>query len=141
MERSLVPFATIALIVASIVLSTGWMKAAEQADTKTQQCEARQRKRVIDIPRITVGLNIEYRGEVIIEMSRLTASDNKIDALYERLVKDHKTTCDASLVCLDNLIVLELVGNLDSNHVNLIVNTAWAAGYDVVASPRRNRTW
>ncbi|MDQ3340377.1 MAG: hypothetical protein M4D80_34905 [Myxococcota bacterium] len=130
------------LIVACVALARGWMQVAEQAGVETQKCESRQRKRVADIPRIIVGTDIVYRGEALISVNALRSrSVARIDELYDRLKLDRRTDCDASVVCLDNLIVLELVTSLDAQLANLIVNTAWAAGYDVIASSPRNNTW
>ena len=130
------------LIIACTALARGWMQVAENAALETQKCEGRQRKRVADIPRIVVGTDIVYRGEALISVDKARSQSlARIDALYDRLKRDRRTDCDASLVCLDNLIVLELVTSLDTPLANLIVNTAWAAGYDVIASSPRNNTW
>jgi hypothetical protein len=135
--------AGVILIVACTALARGWMQVAEQAAVETQKCEGRQRKRVADIPRIVVGNDIVYRGEVVVSVASLRDGHAvaRIAPLYHRLRRDRRTDCDASLVCLDNLIVLELVTSLDTTLANQIVNTAWAAGYDVIASAPRNNTW
>jgi hypothetical protein len=131
------------LIVACTALARGWMQVAEKAAVETQKCEGRQRKRVADIPRIVVGHDIVYRGESLVPVASLRNGNAtaKIDPLYHRLRRDRRTDCDASLVCLENLVVLELVTSLDTDLANLIVNTAWAAGYDVIAASPRNNTW
>jgi len=143
--RNLVFFAAgVALIVACCALAMGWMRVAEDAAAETQLCERKNRRRVAEIPRIVVGTHIVYQNEVLLPVDALRHEDSptfKIDKLFERLEKDHHSTCDASQVCLDNLVVLVLDGEIESRIVNKIINTAWAAGFDLVASPQRNNTW
>lgn len=142
--RSLVLVAAaITLIAACCLLATGWMKTAEDAAAETQRCELRQRKRVADVPRITIGLNVVYRDEVIAPVDALArAGGFTIDALYKRLKRDRRSDCDPSVVCLDNLIALQLTASTSNSVVDMIVQTAWAAGYDIVVTPvPNNKTW
>lgn len=136
--------AGVALIVACCALAMGWMRVAEDAAAETQLCERKNRRRVAEIPRIVVGTHIAYQNEVLLPVDAVRHEDAptfKIDVLYERLQRDHRENCDASHVCLDNLVVLVLEGEIESRIVNKIINTAWAAGFDIVASPQRNKTW
>jgi len=136
--------AGLALVIACSALALGWMKVAEDAGAEVQRCEARQRKRVADIPRITIGIDITYRDKPIVsvaDLRNLDAPGIKIDVLFEILDKERRKTCDASHICLDNLLVLETVAEIDSRIVNRIVRTAWAAGFDIVMAPPRNNTW
>lgn len=141
--RAFVLAAVAALIVACGALALGWKQVAEDAAGQATRCEQQQRKRVADVPRITVGLDIAYRGEVVASVTEPSRDDfAKIDALYEVLVKDRRPRCDASLVCLDNLVVLEAIGSIQGYVIDRIVRTAWLAGYDVVvAPPHRAGTW
>jgi hypothetical protein len=130
------------LIVACSALAVGWRNVAEEATARTAQCERRQRTRVADIPRIVVGIDIQYRGEPVISVAELRdIRTPHITALYQRLRRERRTSCDVAHVCLDNLVVLELVASIDDISTNLIIRTAWAAGYDIIASPPRNTTW
>lgn len=140
----MIVIAAVVLIIACTALAVGWKNVAEQAVARTAQCEARQKKRVADIPRIVVGLDIKYRGEVVLptaDVRNFASPTVPITPLYQRLVRDRRTTCDVAHVCLDNLVVLELVASLDHISTELIVRTAWAAGYDIIKSPPRNTTW
>ena len=136
--------AGITLIAACCLLASGWSKVAEDAAIATERCELRQRKRVADIPRLTVGRDIVYRDEVLISVENLQRRGLgwTISELYERLERDRRTDCDPSRLCLDNMVALELTAGLDSTLVESIVRTAWAAGYDIVSTPPPNpRTW
>jgi hypothetical protein len=138
--------AALVVMIACSVLAAGWMKTADQAVVATKRCEARHRKRVLDLPRITVGLEIKFQGKAFADTLDLQHVDNpsmKFEPLFEVLQRHRKatSTCDASLVCLDNLLVLETHATVQSDIVNIIVRTAWLAGYDIVIAPPRNNTW
>jgi hypothetical protein len=132
----------VVLAVACIVLARGSMLATEEAERATARCEARTWKRALDVPKITLGLDLKYRGKWVIAVADIPRDAPKIDALHWVLSQERDTTCDPSKLCLDNVVVIETWDNVDSYLVNLITKTAWIAGYDVIlAPPRTATTW
>jgi hypothetical protein len=136
--------AALVVMIACSVLAAGWMDMADQAVAATARCEARQRKRVLDLPRISVDRDIKFRGLSVARSFDLHIDSPmmKFEPLLEVLQADHMatSTCDANLACVDNLLALETADTVPSDVLNLVVRTAWAAGYDVVIVPRRD-TW
>ena len=133
--------AGIVLIAACGALALGWKDVAEDAMRQTEVVKEKQRKRVADLPRIVVGFrDITFRGEPMTTLEELSNA-NSLDRLLERLERDRKTQCDASRICLDNIVVLENVLGPSSGVTDRVVRTAWAAGYDIVHAPPRNETW
>lgn len=117
------------------------MAEAEEAHRATERCEARSWKRVLDIPKITIGLDVRFRGTPVIAVRDIPDAVT-IEALRRVLADERNTTCDPSKLCLDNVVVVETWDNVDSLLVTRITTTAWVVGYDVIlAPPRRPGTW
>ena len=133
--------AGIVLIVACSALALGWKGVAEDAMRQTEAYKAKQRKRVVDLPRIVVSFNdITFRGEPMAKLTELN-TDGGLDKLLRRLEGERRTDCDVAHVCLDNIVVLESLLGPGTMGLEKLVRTAWAAGYDIIESPPRNETW
>jgi hypothetical protein len=139
--RNLVVGACLTMLVACGALAWGWMRMAETAATATRQCELRRNRRLAAVPDIVLANGqIKYRGDVIATFSESVNESPtfKIDALFERLRKDLKSTCDSDEICLDSLVTLNVPFGTPEVLIAKIVNTVWAAGYDVVHVPDRD---
>ena len=134
--------ALVVLSIACVVLARGSMTATEEAQRATRRCEDRTWKRVLDIPRITLGIDLKFRDKWVVAVSDIPRDAVKIDALYRVLFAERDTRCDPSKLCLDNIVVIVTWDTVDSFLVNLITKTAWIAGYDVILAPPSNaNTW
>ena len=134
------------LIFACSLLAYGWKHIAEDARAAEQACIATSRVRVSALPRIDLGANLSYRNRMIGSTRDFIQDDSptfKIDELFEQMDRDNvgRPVCEPYNVCLDHLVALRF-DDTDIRAVRKVVNTAWAAGFDVVLRPQHDqRTW
>lgn len=132
------------LIVACSALAMGWKQVAEDAMRAQRECVATGEVHVAALPRLEIGTDIMFQGDRLISADLVAHDDSptfKIDALFERMDGARKHTCDSNKICIDNLAAL----SFDEPNIRVlkkVVNTAWAAGYDVVLRPQHDqRSW
>ena len=130
------------MLIACGALAWGWMRMAERATDSTRQCELRRNRRLAALPAIVVNQNeVRYENELLaIDGLNDDSPTFKIDALFERLQKDRKVPCNSDEVCLDNLVTLSIPVEAPPRLVRKLVNTVWAAGWDIVHVPDRDAT-
>jgi hypothetical protein len=121
------------LIVACSLLAIGWKRIAEDARAAEQVCIATQRVRVDELPRLDLDTrNLRYRG-------RSTGFDDLLEEMTRQNAVKHP--CEPSMICLDHLVTLRF-DEADFGTMRLVVDRAWAAGFDVVLRPQKEqRSW
>ena len=130
------------MIVACSALAVGWKNVAEDALAAQRQCIATGERHVAKLPRIAIGADIVFEGETLISTDDVLRDSPafKVDALFEKMDRLRKP-CDSNKVCLDNLVSLTFE-NPDIRVVKTVVNSAWAAGFDVLLRPQHEtRSW
>jgi hypothetical protein len=141
----IVGIACAVLILACSLLAYGWKRIAEDARAGEEACIATRRVRVDSLPLLEIGANVTYRNHVI-GPSNTFQDDSpifKIDELFEEMDRQNanQPACEPYMVCLDHLVALRF-DDADIRIIRKAVNSAWAAGYDVVLRPQREqRSW